>query len=148
MLCNYSSKAFSTNADFHALLDAAEHIKYKQHHRSAGDQVQEERRAMVSDVPLIIHGEKVPSRNIGGVGFVTTHQSLVLSIRMRTHHRLAIPRLRPPRLKTTIIVNCNSSTYQPIIRARCFPRRCGRDLHLLWATSSDNLDATKKGTCD
>ena len=28
MLCTYNARTVSTNADLHALLDAAEHIKY------------------------------------------------------------------------------------------------------------------------
>ena len=85
MLCTYNARTVSTNADLHALLDAAEHIKY----HVIGLQETKSRKKKVrqmTDGTLIIRGEKVPSRNVGGVGFASIHPSSILSIRMRSCH--------------------------------------------------------------
>ncbi|KAK6749651.1 hypothetical protein RB195_001952 [Necator americanus] len=60
---------------------------------------------------LVIRGEKVPSRNVGGVGFVV-HPSVIHLV--DSHEilspRLAILRLRPLRQKSISIINCYSPT--------------------------------------
>ena len=75
MLCTYNARTVSTNADLHALLDAAEHINY---HIIALQETKSRKKDVrqMSDGTLIIRGEKVPSRNVGGVGFVV-HPSIV-----------------------------------------------------------------------
>ncbi|KAK6764185.1 hypothetical protein RB195_024488 [Necator americanus] len=74
----------------------------------AEDRVQRERRQK-NDGTLVIRGKKVPSRNVGGVGFVV-HPSVV---HLADSHeilspRLAIVRLRPLRQKSVSIINCYS----------------------------------------
>ncbi|KAK6757735.1 hypothetical protein RB195_015509 [Necator americanus] len=65
----------------------------------------------MNDDTLVIRGEKVPSRNVGGVGFVM-HPSVVHLI--DSHEilspRLAILRLRPLRQEPISIINCYSPT--------------------------------------
>ncbi|KAK6749787.1 hypothetical protein RB195_002036 [Necator americanus] len=65
----------------------------------------------MNESTLVIRGEKVPSRNVGGVGFVV-HPSVVHLV--DSHEilspRLAILRLRPLRQKSTSIINCYSPT--------------------------------------
>ncbi|KAK6735590.1 hypothetical protein RB195_018667 [Necator americanus] len=104
-LCTYNARTVSTDADLHALLGAAERIKF----HSAGDQVQKERR--MNDGKLVIRGEKVPPRNVGGVGFVV-HPSVVhlVDSHEMLSPRLAILRLRPLRQKSISIINCYSPT--------------------------------------
>ena len=69
MLCIYNAKTVSTNADLYALLDAAERIKY---HIIALRETKSRKKYVrqMSDGTLIIRSEDVPSRNVGGVGFV------------------------------------------------------------------------------
>ncbi|VDM77940.1 unnamed protein product [Strongylus vulgaris] len=65
----------------------------------------------LSDGTLIIRGEKFPSRNVGGVGFVV-HSSVVHLV--DSHEilspRLAIFRLRPLHQETVTTINCYSPT--------------------------------------
>ncbi|KAK6761760.1 hypothetical protein RB195_022731 [Necator americanus] len=65
----------------------------------------------MSDGTLVIRGVKVPSRNVGGVGFVV-HPSVVHPV--DSHEilspRLAILRHRPLRQKPISIINCYSPT--------------------------------------
>ncbi|KAK6760920.1 hypothetical protein RB195_022114 [Necator americanus] len=65
----------------------------------------------MNDGTLVIPGEKAPSRNVGGVGFVV-HPSVVHFV--DSHEilspRLAILRLRPLRQKSLSIMSCYSST--------------------------------------
>ena len=60
---------------------------------------------------LVIRGEKVPSRNVGGVGFVV-HPSVVHLVDSYEilSPRLAILRLHPLRHKPITIINCYSPT--------------------------------------
>ena len=110
MLCTYNARTFSTNADLHALLHAAEHIKY---HVIALQETKSRKKDVrqMTDGTLVIRGEKVPSRNVGGVGFVV-HPSIVHLV--DSHEilspRLGILRLRPPHQKTISIINCYSPT--------------------------------------
>ncbi len=110
MLCTYNARTVSTDADLHALLHAAGHIKYHvialQETKSRKQDVRQ-----LSDGTLVIRGEKVPSRNVGGVGFVV-HPTIVHLV--DSHEilspRLAILRLHPPHQKTISIINCYSPT--------------------------------------
>ncbi|KAK6748893.1 hypothetical protein RB195_001486 [Necator americanus] len=65
----------------------------------------------MNDGTLVIRGGKVPSRNVGGVGFIV-HPSVVHLV--DSHEilspRLAILRLRPLRQKPISIINCYSLT--------------------------------------
>ncbi|VDM78380.1 unnamed protein product [Strongylus vulgaris] len=77
----------------------------------SGPRGHEEGREAADDGTLIIRGEKVPSRNVGGVGFVV-HLSIVHLV--DSHEiispRLAILRLRPLHQKAFTIINCYSPT--------------------------------------
>ncbi|KAK6757189.1 hypothetical protein RB195_015174 [Necator americanus] len=74
-LCIYNARTVSTNADLHALLGAAERIKF---HVIALQETKCRRSDVrqMNDGTLVIRGENVPSRNVGGVGFVV-HPSVV-----------------------------------------------------------------------
>ncbi|KAK6743273.1 hypothetical protein RB195_010498 [Necator americanus] len=65
----------------------------------------------MNDGTHVIRGEKVPSRNVGGVGFVV-HPSVVhlVDSHETLSPRLAILRLRPLRQKSISIINCYSPT--------------------------------------
>ncbi|KAK6762806.1 hypothetical protein RB195_023492 [Necator americanus] len=109
-LCTYNARTVSTDADLHALLGAAERIKF---HVIALQETKCRRSDVrqMNDGTLVIRGEKVPSRNVGGVGFVV-HPSVVHLV--DSHEilspRLAILRLRPLRQKPINIINCYSPT--------------------------------------
>ncbi|KAK6745517.1 hypothetical protein RB195_011939 [Necator americanus] len=109
-LCTYNARTVSTDADLHALLGAAERIKF---HVIALQETKCRRSDVrqMNDGTLVIRGEKVPSRNVGGVGFVV-HPSVVHLV--DSHEilspRLAILRLRPLRQKSISIINCYSPT--------------------------------------
>ncbi|KAK6731326.1 hypothetical protein RB195_007662 [Necator americanus] len=109
-LCTYNARRVSTDADLHALLRAAERIKFhviapQKTKCSRGDVRQ------MNGGTLVIRGEKVPSRNVGDVGFVM-HLSVVHLV--NTHKilspGLATFRLRPLRQKSISIINCYSPT--------------------------------------
>ncbi|KAK6751755.1 hypothetical protein RB195_003277 [Necator americanus] len=100
----------SGDADLHAILGAAERIKF---HVIA----LQETKCRRSDVrqmnggTLVVRGEEVPSQNVGSVGFVV-HPSVVHLV--DSHEilspRLGILRLRPLRQKPISIINCYSPT--------------------------------------
>ncbi|KAK6739471.1 hypothetical protein RB195_008140 [Necator americanus] len=98
------------DADLHALLGAAERIKFHvialQETKCSRSDVRQ-----MNDGILVFRGEKVPSRNVGVVGFVG-HPSVVHLV--DSHEilspRLAILRLRPLRQKLISIINCYSPT--------------------------------------
>ncbi|KAK6749858.1 hypothetical protein RB195_002083 [Necator americanus] len=75
-LCTYNARTVSTDADLHALLEAADRIKF---HVIALQETKCRRSDVrqMNDGTLVIRGEKVPSRNVGGVGFVV-HPSVHL----------------------------------------------------------------------
>ncbi|VDM80889.1 unnamed protein product [Strongylus vulgaris] len=75
----------------------------------AGNKVKEDGLEAVSDGTLIIRGEKVPSRNVRGVGFVV-QPSVVYLDSHEILSLLAILRLHPLHQKTITIINCYSST--------------------------------------
>ncbi|KAK6748230.1 hypothetical protein RB195_001075 [Necator americanus] len=104
-LCTYNARTVSTDADLHALLEAAERIKF--------DVIAlQETKCRRSDVrqmnngTLVIRGEKVPSRNVGGVGSVV-HPSVVHLV---DSHEILSPRLAILRQKSINIINCYSPT--------------------------------------
>ncbi|KAK6760200.1 hypothetical protein RB195_021624 [Necator americanus] len=110
-LCTYNARTVSTDADLHALLGAAERIKF---HVIALQETKCRRSDVrqMHDGTLVIRGEKVPSRNVCGVGFVV-HPSVVHLV--DSHEilspRLAILRLRLPSAQKSIsIINCYSPT--------------------------------------
>ncbi|KAK6742939.1 hypothetical protein RB195_010297 [Necator americanus] len=109
-LCTCNARTVSTDADLHALLGAAERIKF---HVIALQETKCRRSDVrqMNDGTLVIRGEKVPSRNVGGVGFVG-HPSVVHLV--DSHEilspRLAILCLRPLRQKSISIINCYSPT--------------------------------------
>ncbi|KAK6760842.1 hypothetical protein RB195_022056 [Necator americanus] len=109
-LCTYNARTVSTDADLHAILGAAELIKF---HVVALQETKCRRSDIrqMNDGTLVIRGEKVPSRNVGGVGFVV-HPYVVHLV--DSHEilspRLAILRLRPLRQKPISIINCYSPT--------------------------------------
>ncbi|VDM66260.1 unnamed protein product [Strongylus vulgaris] len=95
MLRTYNARTVFANADPHALFEGAGRINYHvmtlQETKSRKTNVRQ-----LSDGTLIIRGEEVPSRNVGGVGsvahlpvvhLVDSHEILSSS--------LAILRLRP-----------------------------------------------------
>ncbi|KAK6760478.1 hypothetical protein RB195_021808 [Necator americanus] len=109
-LCTYNARTVSTDADLHALLGAAERIKF---HVIALQETKCRRSDVrqMNDGTLVIRGDKVPSRNVGSVGFVV-HPSVAHLV--DSHEilspRLAILRLRPLREKSISIINCYSPT--------------------------------------
>ncbi|KAK6763193.1 hypothetical protein RB195_023780 [Necator americanus] len=109
-LCTYNARTVSTDADLHTLLRAAERIKF---HVIALQETKYRRSDVrqMNDGTLVIRGENVPSRNVGGVGFVVRPSVVHL---VDSHEilspRLAILRLRPLRQKSISIINCYSPT--------------------------------------
>ncbi|KAK6762055.1 hypothetical protein RB195_022956 [Necator americanus] len=109
-LCIYNARTVSTDADLHALLGAAERIKFHvialQETKCRRSDVQK-----MNDGTLVIRGEKVSSRNVDSVGFVV-HPFVVQLV--DSHEilspRLAILRLHPLRQKPISIINCYSPT--------------------------------------
>ncbi|KAK6762225.1 hypothetical protein RB195_023079 [Necator americanus] len=108
-LCNYNARTVSTEAELHALLGAAERVKFHsialQEINSRGSNVRQ-----MNDSTLAIRGEKVPSRSAGGVGFVVHPPvvHLVDSHEILSPH-LAILRLRPLRQKPFSIIKYYST---------------------------------------
>ncbi|KAK6752241.1 hypothetical protein RB195_003578 [Necator americanus] len=109
-LCTYNTRTVSRNADLHALLGAAERIKF---HVIALQETKCRRSDVrqMNDGTHVIRGEKVPSRNVGGDGFVV-HPSVVHLVDSHEIQspRLIILRLRPLRQKPISIINCYSPT--------------------------------------
>ncbi|KAK6765086.1 hypothetical protein RB195_025137 [Necator americanus] len=106
----YNARTVSTDADLHALLRAAERIKFYvialQETKCRRSDVRQ-----MNDGTLVIREEKVPLRNVGGVGFAV-HPSVVHLV--DSHEtlppRMAILRFRPLRQKSISIINCYSPT--------------------------------------
>ncbi|KAK6736471.1 hypothetical protein RB195_019261 [Necator americanus] len=109
-LCTYNARTVSTDANLYAFLGAAERIKFHvialQETKCRRNDVQQ-----MNEGTLVIRGEKVPSRNVDGVGFVVNPSVVHL---VDSHEilssRLAILRLRPLRQKSISIINCYSPT--------------------------------------
>ncbi|VDL84579.1 unnamed protein product [Nippostrongylus brasiliensis] len=101
-------RTVSSNADFYALLEAAGRIKY---HVIALQETKSKKADILqhNDGTLVILGEKIPSRNVGGVGFIV-HPSVahLVDFQEILSPRLAILRLHPPHHKTISIINCYS----------------------------------------
>ncbi|KAK6764335.1 hypothetical protein RB195_024600 [Necator americanus] len=68
-LCTQNARSVSTDADLHALMEAAEHFEF---HVIAVEEIKSERSDLrqMNDGTLASYGEKAPSRMIGDVGFV------------------------------------------------------------------------------
>ncbi|VDM80219.1 unnamed protein product [Strongylus vulgaris] len=96
--------AVSTKADLHAVLEAAGRDNY---HVIALQEIKTRKTdvSQVSDGTLINRGEKVPSRNVGGVRFVV-HPSVVhlFDSHEILSPRLAILRLRPLHRKANLML--------------------------------------------
>ncbi|KAK6762662.1 hypothetical protein RB195_023399 [Necator americanus] len=108
-LCTYKARTVSTAADLHAFLGAAERIKF---HVIALQETKCRRSDVrqVNDGTLVSRGEKVPSRNVGGAGFVV-HPSVVLTIITRSCHLIWIFFTSALCAKKPIsIINCYSPT--------------------------------------
>ncbi|KAK6749844.1 hypothetical protein RB195_002073 [Necator americanus] len=109
-LPSQTSDGMATDADLHALLGAAERIKF---HVIALQETKCRRIDVrqMNDGTLVIREDKLPSRNVGGVGFVV-HPSVVHLVDSQEilSPRLAILRLRPLRQKSISIINCYSPT--------------------------------------
>ncbi|KAK6755832.1 hypothetical protein RB195_014302 [Necator americanus] len=103
-LCTYNAKTVFTDAELHALLGNAERIKSHvialQDSKCRTSDVRQ-----MNDGTLLIRGEKVPSRNVGGVGFVV-HPSC----RFSRHPVTSSGHSSPPPQKLIIIINCYSPT--------------------------------------
>ncbi|KAK6761212.1 hypothetical protein RB195_022323 [Necator americanus] len=84
-----------TDADLHALLGAAERIKF---HVIALQETKCRRSDVrqMNDGTFVIREEKVPSRNVGGVGFVV-HPS---AVHLVDSHEIMSPRLAILRLRS------------------------------------------------
>ncbi|KAK6749201.1 hypothetical protein RB195_001666 [Necator americanus] len=109
-LCTYNARTVSRDANLRAFLGAAERIKFHvvalQETKCRWSDVRP-----MNDGRLIIRGEKVPSRNVGSVGFVV-HPSVV---HLDDSHEILSPRLiilclRPLRQKPISIIICYSPT--------------------------------------
>ncbi|KAK6755335.1 hypothetical protein RB195_013983 [Necator americanus] len=74
-LCTYNARTVSTDADLHALLGAAERIKF---HVIALQETKCRRSDVrqMNDGTLVIRGEKVPSRNVGGAASTADESEL------------------------------------------------------------------------
>ncbi|KAK6745255.1 hypothetical protein RB195_011773 [Necator americanus] len=100
----------STDGNLHVLLGAAERIKF---HEIALQQTKCRRSDVrqMNDGTLVVRGEKAPSRNVGGVGFVV-HPSVVHGDDF--HEILSPPlvilRLRPLRQNPLSIINCSPTS--------------------------------------
>ncbi|VDP55855.1 unnamed protein product [Heligmosomoides polygyrus] len=110
LLSTYNVRSVSSNADLQALLEAASHIKYHvialQETKSRFTDVR-----TLKDGTLVIRGEKVPSRNVDGVGFVV-HPSIVQHVESPKilSPCLAVLRIQHARQKNISIINCYSPT--------------------------------------
>ncbi|VDL75515.1 unnamed protein product [Nippostrongylus brasiliensis] len=96
MFWTYNARTVPSIADLCALLEAAGHIK---HHVIAVRETKS-RKADIrkhNDGTVVMRGEKIPSRNVGGVGFIV----LPIVVHLVDSHeilsaRLTILHLRPP----------------------------------------------------
>ncbi|VDL80293.1 unnamed protein product [Nippostrongylus brasiliensis] len=80
MLSTYNARTVSSNAKLYALFEATGHIKYYvialQETKSRKADIRQH-----NDGALVIRGEKTPSRNVGGVGFIVHPYDETLVIR-------------------------------------------------------------------
>uniref|UniRef100_A0A0K0CYY4 Endo/exonuclease/phosphatase domain-containing protein n=1 Tax=Angiostrongylus cantonensis TaxID=6313 RepID=A0A0K0CYY4_ANGCA len=110
LLCTYNSRTLSTDADFHTLLAAADRIKF---HMIALQEtkIKKTNIRQLNNGTLVNCEEKVPSRNVGGVGFVV-HPSIVHLVDSYEilSHRIAVLRLQLSHHKKITIINCYSPT--------------------------------------
>ncbi|VDM53568.1 unnamed protein product [Angiostrongylus costaricensis] len=110
LICTYNARTLSTDADLHALLVAADRIKF---HVIALQETKVKKTDMreLNNGTLMIRGGKVSSRNVGGVGFVV-HPSIVhlVDSYVILFPRIAVLRLQLSHHKKITIFNC----YSPI----------------------------------
>ncbi|KAE9416271.1 hypothetical protein Angca_005215, partial [Angiostrongylus cantonensis] len=109
-LCTYNARILSTDADLHALLAAADRIKF---HVIALQETKIKKTDIrqLNNGTFVIRGEGVPSRNVGGVGFVV-HPSIVHLVDSYEilSPRIAVLRLQLSHHKKITIINCYSPT--------------------------------------
>ncbi|KAK6730284.1 hypothetical protein RB195_007007 [Necator americanus] len=109
-LCTYNARIVSTDADTHALLGAAERIKF---HMIALHETKCRwgNARQMNDGTLVIREERVSLRSVEGVGFVV-HLSVVhlLDSHEVLSPHLVILRLRPLRQTPVSIIKCYSPT--------------------------------------
>ncbi|KAE9413757.1 hypothetical protein Angca_001348, partial [Angiostrongylus cantonensis] len=100
----------STDADLRAILAAADRIKF---HVIALQEtkIKKTDKRQLNNGTFVIRGEKVPSRNVGRVGFVV-HPSIVYLVDSYEilSPRIAVLRLQISHHKKITIINCYSPT--------------------------------------
>ncbi|VDM52640.1 unnamed protein product [Angiostrongylus costaricensis] len=110
LLCTYNARTLSADVDLHALLVAVDRIEF---HVIALQETKIKKTDIrqLNNGILVIRGEKVPSRNVGGVGFVV-HPSIVhlVDSYVILSPRIAVLRLQLSHHKKITIINC----YSPI----------------------------------
>ncbi|VDM61813.1 unnamed protein product [Angiostrongylus costaricensis] len=106
LLCTYNARTLFTDADLHAILVAADRIQF---HVIALQEtkIRQTDIRQLKNGTLVIYGEKVQSRNVGGVGFVV-HSSNVHLVDscVILSPRIAVLRLQLSHHKK--IINCSS----------------------------------------
>ncbi|VDM54672.1 unnamed protein product [Angiostrongylus costaricensis] len=110
LLRMYNATTLSTDADLHALLVAADRIKFRVI-------ALQERKIKKTDIrqlnngTLVIRGEKVPSRNVCGIGFIV-HPTIVhlVDSYVILSPRIAVLRLQLSHHKKITIINRYSPT--------------------------------------
>ncbi|VDM58431.1 unnamed protein product [Angiostrongylus costaricensis] len=110
LLCTYNARTLSPDADLHALLVGADRLIF---HVIALQEtkIKKTNIRQLNNGTLVIRGEKVPSRNVGGVGFVI-HPSIVhlIDSYVTLSPRIAVLRLQLSHHKKITIINCYSPT--------------------------------------
>ncbi|VDM57450.1 unnamed protein product [Angiostrongylus costaricensis] len=110
LLCTYNAKALSTVSDLYTLSVAADRIKF---HVIALQETKIRKTGIrqLNNGTLVIGGEKVPSRNGGGVGFAV-YPSIVhlVDSYVILSPCIAVHRLQVSHHKKITIINCYSPT--------------------------------------
>uniref|UniRef100_A0A0K0CVC0 Reverse transcriptase domain-containing protein n=1 Tax=Angiostrongylus cantonensis TaxID=6313 RepID=A0A0K0CVC0_ANGCA len=109
-IVSYYARTLSTDADHHALLAAADRIKF---HMIALQETKIKKTDIrqLNNATFVIRGEVVPSRNVDGVGFVV-HPNIVHLVESYEilSPRIAALRLQLSHHKKITIINCCSPT--------------------------------------
>ncbi|VDM53879.1 unnamed protein product [Angiostrongylus costaricensis] len=110
LLCTYNARTLSTDTDLHVLLVAVDRIKFYVIALQETEIKKTDIRQL-NNGTLVIRGEKVPSRNVGGVGFVV-HPSIVhlVDSYVILFPSIAVVRLQLSHQKKVTITNCYSPT--------------------------------------
>ncbi|VDM59581.1 unnamed protein product [Angiostrongylus costaricensis] len=110
LLCTYNARTLSSDVDLHTLLVAGDRIKFRVVELQETKIKKADIRQLKNET-LVISGEKIPSRNVGGAGFVGQAPVVyfvdsyeILSI------RIAVLRLQLSHHKKITIINCYSPT--------------------------------------